>query len=673
MNLLAPLGLAALVAIPLIVLFHMRHTTPTRRPVPSLRFWQAANPQPADERRWRRPPLSLPLLLQIAAAALIALALARPATAAQLAALAPALRSEPRHLILLLDGSTSMGATTGAATDTAIGPSQWELARAETLARLGTLREGDVATVILMGTRAVTLTATDSASRIALRERLAIVPQPGGRADLDASLTLAGDLLLPNLERQVVVLSDGAMTVDPVTVSNVGAPVTLVLPGGESDEQRANLAITDISARPSPDGDGTVGLYTSAVNFGPSAVTTVVSLLGDGLEIGRSEVTLAANGGVESLRWLLPPGVAELTVRLEHADALAADDVATLLPGEAATTTIAPRILLVSDLPGALARALTAIDNVQVTIEPSDNVAAIASGSHDLIVFDRTAPATDTLTRIDTASLWVGPPVGGPFAASEGFADPAITRLRAGDPLLDGVDLSGATFGPTPIFSLEAGDEEIVGAADGPLLYRGEVNGQPAVVLAIDPESSNLPKRVAFPVLVANMIAALAPDGIPAAIPLGEPLVYEPRAATAAVEIVPPGGEPALFPVAPAAPDDAETPSAALARQIVYADTGAAGAYTVTETDASGIELGSTRFVVNAGHPRESDLRVNPGLAATLATASGADIAATRQERVDLWPLLALLALLAIGAEWIAALRPALSRVAGRPARGTSP
>lgn len=667
MNLLAPLGLAALIAIPVIVLFHMRHITPSRRPVPSLRFWEAANPQPADERRLRRPPLTLPLLLQLAAAVLIALALARPATAAQLAALAPGLRSEPRHLIVLLDGSTSMGATIGAGS-----PSHWDLAREETIARLAPLREGDVATVILMGTRAVTLTATDDASLIALRERLATVAQPGGRTDLDAALALAGDLLLPNLERQVVVISDGAMTVDPATMANVGAPVEMVFAGGaESDEARANLAVTDISARPSPTGDGTVGLYASVVNFGPRSVTTVVSLLGDGLEVGRSEVTLAANGGSESLRWLLPPGVAELTVRIEHRDALAADDVATLLPGEAAATTIAPRILLVSDLPGALARALMAVDNVQLTIEPSDNVTAIAAGGHDLIVFDRTAPPAETLSKIDTASLWIGTPVGGPFAATEGVSDPEITRVRAGDPLLEGVDLSGATFGPTPVFALAAGDEEIVGTADGPLLYRSEVNGQPAVVLAIDPESSNLPKRVAFPVLVANMIAALAPDGIPAAIPLGEPLVYEPRAATVSVEIVPPAGESALLQVSPGEnAQPATESSASVSRDIVYADTGAAGAYTVTETDESGIELGSTRFVVNAGHPRESDLRANPSLAQTLASASGGGVTAIRQERVDLWPLLALLALVAIAAEWVIALSP--RKMARRLARGSA-
>jgi hypothetical protein len=517
------------------------------------------------------------------------------------------------------------------------------------------------------------LTATDDPSLIALRERLAVVAQPGGRADLDAALALAGDLFLPNLDREVVVISDGAVAADPAVATGVDAPVTLVIAGAaESDEERANLAVIDISARPSPSGDGTVGLYTSIANFGPRSVTVPVSLQGDGLEIGRSDVTIAGEGAVEPLRWQLPPGVADLTVRIENADTLAADNTASLLPGETATATIAPRILLVSDLPGALARALMAIENVQLTVEPSENQAAVAAGGYDLVVFDRTAPSTETLTKIDTASLWVGPPVGGPFATAEGVTDPQVTRVRAGDPLLTGVDLSGATFGPSPSFTLGAGDEEIVGSADGPLLFRTEVNDQPAVVLTVDPETSNLPKRVAFPVLIANMVEALAPDGIPAAIPLGEPLVYEPRASTASVEVVTPSGETALLPVfsreTRANPVEDNTATGSASRDIVFTDTGAAGVYTVTETDAAGIDLGTTHFVVNAGHARESDLRIDPNLAPTLATASGSSITAPREERVDLWPLFALVALLIIAAEWMTTLWPVVRKVAKRPA-----
>ena len=652
MSLLAPAALAALVAIPIILVLHMRHTTPPRRVVPSLRFWEAAQPRPSAERRFRRPPLTLPLILQLAAATLLAVALARPATASQLVALAPGLHAEPKHLLILLDGSTSMSAAVGPA-----GQTRWETARQAALARLAQLREGDVATVIVMATRPLTLTATDAASLVALRERLAALPLPGGRADLDAALTLVGDLLLPNLERQVVVLSDGAVAADAAVVDSVRAPIELVIPGASGEaapEALANLAVTDIAARANPNGDGTVGLYASVANFGPTAVTVPVSLSGDGLEMGRGEVTIEGNGGAEALHWRLPPGMSGLTVRMEQPDVLPADNSATLLRTDTAAATIAPHILLVSDLPGALARALTAIDNVQVTIEPSDNAAAIAAGGYDLAVFDRAAPPAETLAKIDAPSLWVAPPVGGPFAATDQVSDPVATRIRAADPLLDGVDLAGATFGPTPVFALTAGDQEIVGSASSPLLYRTEVNSQPAVVIAFDPETSNLPKRVAFPVLVANLVDALAPGGIPSAIPLGEPLVYEPRAATASVTIVAPSGERALLAVEPAVSGDGA--AAPLAREVVFTDTGTAGAYDVTEADVSGVALGATRFIVNAGHPRESDLRPTPNLAATLADASRDGSVAPRQERLDLWPLAALVALAVIGAEWAATL-----------------
>lgn len=664
MNLLMPLGLAALAAVPLIILFHMRHTTPPRRPVSSLRFWEAANPRPAEERRLRRPPLSLPLLLQIAAAILLALALTRPVTAERLAALATELRAEPTHLILLLDGSTSMSAAV-ATGETTEAQSRWETARTVALDRLAALREGDVATVILMGTRPITMTATDSSSLISLRERLATLPQPGGRANLDAALTLAGDLLLPNLERQVVVISDAAATVDPGVAAGVDAPVELLVAGGDpGGGERTNAAVIEIAARPSADGLGTIGVYGSVVNFGPEPITVPVVLQGDGLDIGRANVALDADGGTESLSWTLPPGISELTLRLDAPDALAGDNIARLLLGGENQPSISPRILLVTDLPGALARAVSAIENVELAIEPSDNLTAITAGDYDLIVFDRTAPPLETVARLNSVSLWIAPPVGGPFETTGSVIDPRVTRLRAGDLLLEGVDLAGVTFGPTPVFVPLPGDEEIVGADDGPLLYRTEVNGQPALVLTVDPEMSNLPKRVAFPVLMANLIAELAPDGIPASIPLGEPLVYEPRVATTEVAVTNPAGDEAVV-------SDSSAGNAA-SRSIVFADTGSPGVYTVQERDAAGDSLGATRFVVNAGHPRESDLRLNPALETTLSTAIGRDVTTTRSERFDLWPLLAVVALALIALEWLAWLWPARRAAARRFSSGAA-
>ena len=88
MSFLAPLGLAALIGVPLIILFHMRHFTPIERPVPTLRFWLAAEPTRTDDSRFRLPPLSLLLVLQLLAVGLLGLALARPAVSDALAGIA---------------------------------------------------------------------------------------------------------------------------------------------------------------------------------------------------------------------------------------------------------------------------------------------------------------------------------------------------------------------------------------------------------------------------------------------------------------------------------------------------------------------------------------------------------------------------------------------------------
>ncbi|MDQ2654413.1 MAG: BatA domain-containing protein [Chloroflexota bacterium] len=652
MSVLAPLSLLALIGVPLIVLFHMRHTTPPRRYVGSLRFWQAADPRPAEERRLRRPPLSLPLLLQILAVALLAFALARPATASQIAAIAPGLHGEPQHLLLLLDGSTSMAATPPGATQ-----SRWESARQEALARLAPLREGDVVTFMLLGAHPLTETASSNAGLVSLRQRLTNLPLPGGRVDLDAALALAADLRLPNLERSLVLISDGAVTVDPGVAAGTGATITLVVPGEETeDAQRGNLAVTQIAVRPATDGSGTLTLFASLANYGAEQVETSVTVIGDGLDIGRGETTLAAGGEPASLQWVLPPGVGEIRVRIEAMDQLPADNTATILPlsDDAAGGSIAPHILLVTDLPGALARALMSLDNVQVSVEPADNVAAISAANYDLAVFDRVAQPADLVERLPAPSLWIAPPAAGPFPTTEDVTEPEVSRVRAGDPLLEGVDLAGVTFGPTATFTLGPDDTEIVGAGDGPLLYQTQLGTQPALVLTPDPEASNLPKRVAFPILVANMVNSLAPDGIPAAVPLGESLVYTPRAATSRVEITPPQGEPVELAVAETNATD---------RDVVFTGTGEPGIYTVTEYDAFDLPLGSTKFVVNAGHRLESDLRVDPNLVPALATATGVSTSGLREERVDLWPILALAALGVIVLEWLWALWAARTRV----------
>ena len=650
LELLAPAGLIALLGIPLVVLFHMRQTTPVVRDVPTLRFWRLAVREEADQERFKRPPITLLFILHLLLILLLGIALARPAASRALGGLGS--RTEPRHVILLLDGSTSMSAI-----DPATGQPLFESARRIALGRLGDLREGDVATVILMGTHSSTYEATDTAGMRSISERIRSVPLPGGRADLNAALDLTSDLLLPSMSDHVVLVTDGALAADPAVVERVGAPIELVSLASGND----NLAITDIATRASPSNPGQQQLYARIVNFGATAITAPVVITADGIEVSRADFTFEPGGQGEELIQNLPAGAATVEIAVEAVDALPADNRASsvLVQGNE----FGLRILYVADLPSKLQRALAVLPGATITLaSPTEAAATKIEGAFDLVVYEHALPPTQLP---NTPVLLVNPPTGGLLPIAGVMANPLADRVRAQDLLLRGVELAGVTFGQTPIHQLDGTATEIVGASDGPLIYRAiaPATGQPMVVLAFDVALSNLPQRVAFPILIANIAGELAPSPLPSAAALGEPLVYRPKAGAATVRITPPIGEPLDLEIGVdtgATEDEAAAgvePAEQL-RQTTYADTGVPGLYQVTELDARGDPIGGGRFVVNAGHPRESDLTPNPELAGALATARSTGDTGIGNALADLWPALAAAAFALLLLEWLVTLLP---------------
>lgn len=641
-QILVPAGLLAFAALPLIVLLHMRNTTPLQLPVPTLRFWLEAAEEQTETTRFRRPPLTLLLLLQLLIAALLAFGLSRPAASGALDGLG--MRTEPRHAIILLDGSTSMGAI-----DPASGKTLFDAARATAVEELERLHQGDVATVLVLGTRIPTLEATDPAGFTALRDRLGRLSPPGGRANLTEALSLAHDLLLPGQNDDVMVISDGALTVDPTVVEDLGAPVELRLVGA-AGRPGSNVAITELSARGSPGEPARQDLYARIANFGPETVRVPVVLRTDTIETGRQEATLPPGGRDVELSWRLPAGVRDVDVEVLVQDPLPVDDQASLILRQ--DSNLALNILLISDVPSPLQRALEVLPGSQVTTETSDRIATGISGDYDLVVFERAVPPP---TLPDAALLFVQPPPDTPFSTSGEMTAPAVVNAAADDPLLRGVDLGGLTFGPVPVYDLGEGQLPVVTAADGPLIFRATPQGRQAVVVAFDVAQSNIRQRVAFPILVANIAAELVPSPLPSSVPLGDPLIYQPGAGAEGVEIAAPNGESTTLSVLESG---GEAGGESSERRVAFAGTGSPGTYQVIERTANGEELASGRFVVNAGHPVESDIRPTADLAGVLATATPGEEDGAGAGLTDLWPVLVLAALAVLLLEWLLAVWP---------------
>ena len=661
LTLLAPVGLLGLLGIPLVILFHMRNTTPRTQSTPTLRFWRRAQEVQSETVRFRRPPLTLLLVLHLALVAVLALSLARPAASEALAGLGG--RTTPTHVILLLDGSTSMAAGVDA-----LGPAgrtRFDLARSIALDELDGLREGDVATVLILGTRTTTLEATDGAGIQALRERLRELPLPGGRADLNAALRLCQDLLLPGMTDQIVIVSDGAVSADPAIVARIGAPIRLRAVTGEVPPD--NVAITDVVTRGSPDRPGQQQLYVRVVNFGDEAVTIPVTIEADGLPVASRDVILDPDGGAAELVEDVPAGSVQADVSIETGDSFRADDAASVLLGQEGAGGL--RVLLVSDAATALQRALAVLPGAQVSsVTLAELTAGGLPGPTDLVVFEGATPSE----TFPAAPALVVNPLAGALRANGAIADPKPIRIRTQDPLLRGVDLAGVVFGQIPALELVAGDTEVVGAEGGPLIYRGRTPGseEAMVVMTFDLTQSNLPRRVAFPILIANAVGELAPSALPASAPLGDPLTYAPRAGAVTVRVTSPSGAATDLLVPPVS---AANPEAL--RTVTFADTGLPGEYAVAELDATGAELSVSRLIINAGHPHESDLRPSATLPETLAGATATGDAGGSASRDDLWPLLVLIAIGLLSVEWLVSLWPSRRRraLSGISSGGSTP
>ena len=635
-TLLAPVGLAALVALVAIILIHMRRRTPPAITMPSLRFWEPAGDDSSDKRRLRKPPITLPLILQLLAALIIGLALARPAMDA-LPGLASQ-RTMPEHTMVILDGSTSMLAT--ASDDDA--RIRWELAQDETDQILEDWQAGDVITVITIGSRIQSSSASTQQQVDTLRSRMRSADAPGGIADIDAALELSADLVMPDRSNRLVLITDGAVRANPEIAASVAAPIELRVVGNP-DNTMPNVAITSIGSRSVISRNDTYRLSFSMSSFAPDAVRLPYRVQADGVDVVSSEVDLGA-GETRSVEVTLPQGAKTADVMIDVRDSFVADNRATLLLGSASTAGL--DILLISDNPDALERALGALPESSVDVFPTSTpgIRALAAG-FDLVVFQGVSPAPDDIPAVPM--LFVRPPqLGDRFVADGVMTAPQIDQLEAGDPILNGVDLAGVTFGDTPAYQLGSGDEELVGGSangvTGPLLWRGNVEDQRYVAFGFDLETSNITQRVAFPVLIARSVSDLTVAPMASTLGLGEPLLFRATDNATEVAVTDPSGETTTLAIS----GELNT--------VLFEGTGLAGLYSVREIGEQDQVLEETAFVVNAGHPIESDLRPNPSLEAALqgGTASNAAVM-ERQGLADIWPMLVAIATAVIALEWV--------------------
>lgn len=631
MNFLAPLALLGLLTIPAILLLHLLRNRREPLDIPSLRLWRGLE-QKKQGALPRRLPLSWMLLLQLLVAAALALGLARPALSYLL--------DKPQQTIFVLDITTSMAAEDAGLSG---GPARrFDAARQIIRERLQAMGQQDTFAVVGLGPRPELLLSGDGGQKMeALLALDKLVPGATGH-NLPAALTLANGLIEgDDREHHIVVLTDGNFTLQPGFLPVMHAPLTWQMFPNRS-QPASNQALLNVSAKSLPGGRHRV--FARLVNYSDSPVSRTLRLY-NGPDLFAEQVIRLDPQAEAAQVWTLPETASTASVEIVEADALPLDNRATLH----LTGATRRRALLLSDAPpetdirqSALARALAVQPGLELEVDNPGNPAH-NPGEFDLLVFNGLPP--DLTAWPEGNLLVVNPPLGHPLLQAEHY----VRNLRpdgtaAVSPLLDGVDLSGVYVGRAP--KLDAPPWAVVdltgrpaaasleAAATGqpqqyPLIFHGAVGNSRVVVWAFDLTASNLPARLALPLLVANTGSVLLDPLLPPVVAAGEPVHLNDRYA---IEI--PGGR------------------RLSAGDGIFARTKQPGLYRVF--DERGRPAGG--FAVHAGSALESNLArgfnpagIEPVYAARPAP-TAADIAFE-----EYWPWLAGLALAVVVIEgWLA-------------------
>ncbi|MCX6018728.1 MAG: VWA domain-containing protein [Chloroflexi bacterium] len=592
MSWLDPAALAfALLAIPILLLYLLRMQR-REHPITSTLLWRQVLPDREANTLWQRLRRNLLLFLQLAALAALVFALTRPFVLTT-----PSLRGS---LIVLLDASASMRATD-------VAPSRFDAARTQVREIISHMSASDRMQLVLVDDAPHALTAlTDD--RVALITALdqAIAGVRAARWVQAVSLAGAAATAENVRDATIVVVSDGA-NLDVPAFAALRTPVQFLPVGVSSD----NLAVTTLRLRRRT---RDIAAFVRVMNFGAQEQRARLTLAVDDARSDMRDLIVAAGASTEFTVDGLPLDTLSVHAHLDAAEgnALAEDDDAYAV----AAVRERRRTVLVGSGNRFLEQALTALPGWDVTraATPPD-----AQQPFDLYVLDGFTASVPS----GAGALIIG--VAPNFAPTSYFTDTRFLRADA-HPVLEAVDWRPVAVQGAQRFDTPPWLQPVLLSEGGPLLYAGvDAEQRRIMLLPFSLNRSDLPLQIAFPILVANAAEWLAPAqglDLPADVQPGEVV---PLPANARVEM----------------PDGAQRSAGPSG----FAETMQPGMYLV---HAGAV---NSAFAVNFTDDGESALTPSGPLTLGTAGAAGSSGAETAG-RAEIWPWLAVAALLLLTIEW---------------------
>ncbi len=613
MSFLTPLAfIAALLAVPIILMYMLRLR---RREVlvSSTFLWQQLLQDNEANTPWQRLRRNLLLLLQLLILAALVLALARPFITV------PAVGAG--QITLLLDASASMNATDSD------GESRFEAAKREALNAVNTLSASDSMTIIRVTDVPEVITPATN-DRLALIAAINSTQPSQASADWGGALTLAIGSAGNSPEFNLVVISDGGLG-DPALLPEVPGEVTYI-PVGQSS---ANIAISAMATRSLP--GQAPQLFAQLTNYGDQDAEVVFSLTVDGALFESAFYTIPAGSDTAITR---PMPIDFSSIEAEVAmrsgatvpDYLAADNIAwTVSSGSGDRST-----LLMSEggnlFVEQVLRSLPGNEAFQ-----GDLARGLPTRAFDLYILDRWLP-----NPLPDGDLLIIAPPRSTDLFTVGAADlpPSAITVETGDPRLEFVDFDNVNILAYQAVSNTPWADTLISTGGDPLLLAGEIDGRQVAIITFDIHNSDLPLQITWPILMANLMEWFAPQTVLTttnALSVGDPLVIRPPLTAESLRITAPDGTERTLPI------DRQS--------LIYAETRQTGIYQLDVQAGDSVQQ-TQLFTVNLFDPNESHIQPQPSI--TLGGTTFTPVEGEEVGQLELWPVVALLALLILLIEW---------------------
>jgi hypothetical protein len=494
MTLLAPWAFWFLTVVPVIVMLYLLKLK--RRPVQvsTLMFWQRVLLENRRRALFQRLRNWLSMLLHLLIFLLILLALAKPEF--------DRFFKSGASTVLILDARARMQ------TVEKDGGPRFEKAKKLLTACIARASDQNQMTLLTAhGTPEVIVPF--SGNEKAFQQAISTLEPTDASGTLDSTIHLADELLSSRTgEKRIVVFTDHQSE-----IINLKSEIEFVPTG----TPQPNIAITRFAARPLPSSPQTSQIFLEIQNFSGSPASGNVELYLDGTLIDVKPFTLPPHGSKTSIFPSVPqPGENSrgwLTARLDTKDALATDNEAYAVLAARQPA----RVLLVTSGNWFLEKMLAADDLLKFDLLAPDAFEPGMAKNFDAVILDDVMPGGFDLQKTEGNFLFIKKT---PFATDPKPLDqPLITDIDAQSPLMRLVNLKNVVF----LHTLEIPLQEAMGewhftaplrSFDNPLVITGSRNTgggeQRLAAFAFDIADSDLPLRVAFPLLMSNTLEWLA-------------------------------------------------------------------------------------------------------------------------------------------------------------------